>query len=107
MWTIAFRCFYRVALGASADLLGHLGNKLVNAHLDGLVGAVADGDVAVLGLFLADDQHVGHAIDAAGLADLVADLLVAIIDLGAHAGGGDLICNGMRAYFLTFQLFFC
>ena len=43
----------KFALGASLDLLGHLGNKLVNAHLNGLVGAIADGDVAGLDLFLA------------------------------------------------------
>ena len=40
-------------LGAGLDLLEHLGNKLVNAHLNGLVGAIADGDVAGLDLLLA------------------------------------------------------
>ena len=61
-------------LGASLDLLEHLGNKLVNAHLNGLVGTIADGNVA------------GHAVDAAGLADLVADLLVAVVADHADAG---------------------
>lgn len=73
-------------LGASLDLLEHLGNKLVNAHLNGLVGAIADGDVAGLDLLLAQDEHVGHAIDAAGLADLIADLLVAVVADHANAG---------------------
>ena len=63
-------------LGARLDLLEHLGHKLINAHLNGLVGAIADGDVAGLDLFLAQDEHVGHAVDAAGLADLVADLTI-------------------------------
>ena len=80
-------------LGASLDLLEHLGHKLVNAHLNGLVGTIADGDVAGLDLLLAQDEHVGHAIDGASLADLVADLLVAVVadhanaslfQLGAH-----------------------
>lgn len=74
------------ALGASLDLLGHLGNKLVDAHLNGLVGAIADGNVAGLDLLLAQDEHVGHTIDAAGLADLVADLLVAVVADHANAG---------------------
>ena len=73
-------------LGASLDLLGHLGHKLVNAHLNGLVGAIADGDVAGPDLLLAQDEHVGHAVDAASLADLVADLLVAVVADHADAG---------------------
>lgn len=76
----------KFALGAGLDLLGHLGNKLVNAHLNGLVGAIADGDVAGLDLLLAQNEHVGHAVDAAGLADLVADLLVAVVADHANAG---------------------
>ena len=76
----------KFALGAGLDLLEHLSNKLVNAHLNGLVGAIADGDVAGLDLLLAQDEHVGHAVDAAGLADLVADLLVAVIADHADAG---------------------
>ena len=73
-------------LGASLDLLEHLGNKLVNAHLNGLVGTIADGNIAGLDLLLAQDKHVGHAVDAAGLADLVADLLVAVVADHADAG---------------------
>ena len=76
----------KFALGAGLDLLGHLRNKLVNAHLNGLVGAIADGDVAGLDLLLAQDEHVGHAVDAAGLANLVADLLVAVVADHADAG---------------------
>lgn len=76
----------KFALGASLDLLGHLCHKLVNAHLNGLVGAIADGNVAGLDLLLAQDEHVGHAVDAAGLADLVADLLVAVVADHANAG---------------------
>lgn len=76
----------KFALGAGLDLLEHLSNKLVNAHLNGLVGAIADGDVAGLDLLLAQDEHVGHAVDAAGLADLVADLLVAVVADHANAG---------------------
>ena len=73
-------------LGASLDLLEHLGHKLVNAHLNGLVGTIADGNVAGLDLLFAQDEHVGHAVDAAGLADLVADLLVAVVADHANAG---------------------
>lgn len=76
----------KLPLGASLDLLGHLGNKLVNAHLNGLVGAITDGDVAGLDLLLAQDEHVGHAVDGASLADLVADLLVAVVADHANAG---------------------
>ena len=76
----------KFALGAGLDLLGHLGNKLVNAHLNGLVGAIADGDVAGLDLLLAQNEHVGHAVDAAGLADLVTDLFVAVVADHANAG---------------------
>ena len=75
-----------IVLGASLDLLEHLGNKLVNAHLNGLVGAIADGNVAGLDLLLAQDEHIGHAVDAAGLADLIADLLVAVVADHANAG---------------------
>ena len=42
----------KFALGAGLDFLDHLGNKLINAHLNGLVGAIADGDVAGLDLLL-------------------------------------------------------
>ncbi len=46
--------------------------------------------------FSPTNEHVGHAVDAAGLADLVADLLVAVVtdhadarflQLGAHLMG--------------------
>ena len=50
---VAFLIVVKFALGAGLDLLGHLGNKLVDAHLNGLVGAIADGDVAGLDLLLA------------------------------------------------------
>ena len=76
----------KLALGAGLDLLEHLRNKLVDAHLNSLVGAIADGDVAGLDLLLAQDEHVGHTVDAAGLADLVADLLVAVVADHADAG---------------------
>lgn len=76
----------KLALGAGLDLLEHLRNKLVNAHLNGLVGTIADGDVAGLDLLLAQNEHVGYAIDAAGLADFVADLLVAVVADHANAG---------------------
>ena len=72
------------------DLCGDLGDELVEALLDGLVGAVADGDIAGLDLLLAQDEHVRHAVDGTGLADLVADLLVAVIAHGADAGGLEL-----------------
>lgn len=73
-------------LGASLDLLEHLGHKLVNGHLNGLVGAIADGNVTGLDLLLAQNEHVRHAVDAAGLADLVADLLVAVVANHANSG---------------------
>lgn len=73
-------------LSASLDLLEHLGHKLVNAHLNGLVGAVADGDVTGLDLLLAQNEHVRHAVNGAGLTDLVADLLVAVVADHANAG---------------------
>ena len=73
-------------LGASLDLLEHLGHKFVNAHLNSLVGTIADGDVAGLDLFLTQNEHIGHAVDAAGLADLVADLLVAVVTDHANTG---------------------
>ncbi len=49
----------KLALGAGLDLLEHLRNKLVNAHLNSLVGAIADGNVAGLDLLLAQDEHIG------------------------------------------------
>lgn len=49
----------KFALGAGLNLLGHLRNKLVDAHLNGLVGTIADGNVAGLDLLLAQDEHVG------------------------------------------------
>lgn len=97
----------KLALGAGLDLLEHLRNKLVNAHLNGLVGAITDGNVAGLDLLLAQDEHVGYAVDAAGLADLVANLLVAVVadhanasllQLGAHLVGviAALLRDGKR-----------
>ena len=65
------------------------------SSLDGLVAAVADGDIAALDLLLTDDEHVGNAVRAAGVADLVANLLVAIVHLGADAGGNELIADGV------------
>ena len=76
----------KLALGAGLDLLENLRNKLVNAHLNGLVGTIADGNIAGLDLLLAQDEHIGHAVDAASLANLVADLLVAVVADHANAG---------------------
>ena len=35
----------------------------------------------------AEDQHIGHAVNLLGLADLVADLLVGLIQHNADTGG--------------------
>ena len=49
--------------------------------------AVADADVVGLDLLRAQNQHIRHAVNLLGLADLVADLLVGLIQHNADTGG--------------------
>ena len=64
--------------------------------LDGLLArAVADGDGAGLGFFIADDDHIGHLL-ALMLADLIIDLLVAKVGLDADARGIELLGDLLR-----------
>ena len=66
-------------MGAVGDLVADLLDEGVQIHGGSLALAVADGDVAGLGLLRAQHQHIGHAVDLLGLADLVADLLVVAV----------------------------
>ena len=62
-----------------------VGDDAVERHgAEILAGARAQADRALLGLALADDEHVGHLAHL-GVADAVAELLVAVVELGADA----------------------
>ena len=66
------------------DLLEKRG-ELVHAHrAEVAVRAVARGNGAVLHVAVADDHHVGDLLHLR-VADLAADLLVAVVDLDAEA----------------------
>ena len=54
--------------------------EIRGSHRGRFVGvAVSDRDDPLLYLVLADDDHIGHSVDLSRLADLVADLLVAVV----------------------------
>ena len=82
-------------LGALGNLVGELVAELVKRHRLGLVGGtVAHGHDVVLGLFLADDEHVGHTVDLTGLANLVADRFGAVVDLHTDAHVAQAVVGG-------------
>ena len=60
-----------------------------------LVGAVANRNVSCLNLLLTKDEHVRNAVKGASLTDLIADLLVTVVDLNANTSGCKLIGNLM------------
>ena len=68
-----------LVVGTVGDLVADLLDEGVELHGEGLALAVADRDVAGLGLLGAQHQHIGHAVHLLGLADLVADLLVVAV----------------------------
>ena len=76
------------------DLAEHLLESLVAHSALVLAGAVTDRDGLVLDVAVAHHQHVGDLLQG-GLADLLADLLVAQVHLRTEAGliqlGGDLL----------------
>ena len=70
----------------SLTSLSSFAMKASRLHGLGLVGGtVTHGNGAVGDLRLAQDQHVGHAVNLTGGANLVADLLVAVVQLHADA----------------------
>src|ERR671919_993656 len=60
-----------------------------------LAAARAQAHGALLGLAAADDEHVGHLAHLR-VADLVAELLVAVVQLGAHPGGSQALVDRPR-----------
>ena len=65
------------------------GERALRERRDGLGPLIAlvpcpDGDRALLGLAVADDEHVGHLAQL-GLADLAPDGLRALVELGPQA----------------------
>ena len=70
----------KFALGASLDLLGHLGNKLVNAHLNGLVGAIADENVAGLDLLLAQVRCPHGVFKVAGTLGVIISSAILVVE---------------------------
>ena len=81
--------------GETVDNLVQLRGEIGQRHrAEILAAAGADGDGACLHVAVADDQHEGNLLER-GLADLLADLLVALVNLYAEAlavelGGGGL-----------------
>ena len=81
--------------GETVDDLVQLRGEIGQRHrAEILAAAGADGDGACLHVAVADDQHKGNLLER-GLADLLADLLVALVNLHAEAlavqlGGGGL-----------------
>src|SRR5207249_6368579 len=73
--------------GTTSDLGHELGEDAVHRHrAEVLAGAATQARRAVLGFALSDHQHVGH-LPELGVADAIAELLVAVVQLGAHARG--------------------
>src|SRR5262245_57405082 len=72
---------------ARGDLAGEIGEDAVDGHSAEIIArAVAEAHGPVLGLPRADHQHVGHLAHLR-VADAVAELLVAVVELGAQARG--------------------
>src|SRR6185369_4617706 len=70
---------------ARADLAGKVGQHAVDRHGAEIVArAVAETHGAVLGLAGAAHEHVGHLAHLR-VADAIAELLVAVVELGANA----------------------
>src|SRR6059036_1863966 len=70
---------------ARGDLAGEVGEDAIDRHGAEVVpGAVAEAHGAVLGLARGDHQHVRHLADLR-VADPIAELLVAVVELGAQA----------------------
>src|SRR3984893_18058143 len=73
--------------GTARDLGGELGHDALHRHrAQVLARPSAQARGAALGLPLPHDQHVGHLAEL-GLADAIAQLLVAVVELGADARG--------------------
>src|SRR6266446_5320072 len=73
--------------GTARDLGDELGHDALHRHrAQVLARPSAQARGAALGLPLPHDQHVGHLADL-GVADAIAQLLVAVVELGADAGG--------------------
>lgn len=75
-------------------LLSHLGIHLVDELLDGhgslfATTLLTHRDEALGSFLLAYDDHVGDALQLV-VANLTAELLVAVVDIGAHALLGEL-----------------
>src|SRR5262245_37734306 len=69
-----------------ADLAGEVGEQAVHRDvLELLARAVPQADRTRRPLALARDDHVGHLAHL-GVPDAIAELLVAIVELGPHAG---------------------
>ena len=60
-----------------------------------LVRTVADRNVSCLNLLLAKDEHVRNTIKGASLTNLIADLLVTVINLNANTSSCELLGNLM------------
>ena len=70
-----------------SDLQQDLGDELVGSHDLGLSGlAGAGGNLAGLGLLVAQNQHIGHLFQLR-IADLLADLLGSFIQLNTDTDG--------------------
>ena len=82
-------------VAAVLDLVGHLGDEGVEVHRGGLALAVTDGDVAGLGFLGTQNQHIGHAVHLLCGADLVADLLVVVVQSHADTGLHQLLGDGL------------
>src|SRR3989440_5788259 len=79
---------------ARADLAREVGQDAVEG--DGpevLPATVPEADGPVLALPLADDEHVRDLPDLR-LADPVAELLIAVVELRSHARGAELLPDG-------------
>ena len=82
-------------VAAVLDLSGDFRDELVDAHRGGLALAVTDREVAGLGFLSAQHQHIGHAVHLLGSADLVADLLVVVVQSHTDTGLHQLLGDGL------------
>ena len=77
-------------LFSAFDLFGNPRGELLEGHgAEVLARAGTHGDLAALGLAVADDEHVGQLLHLR-LTDLVSDFLISEVSLHPHAEGGEL-----------------
>lgn len=73
------------------DFLLEFGNEFINSHRSHLAfAAAADGHRTIRSFLFTDNEHIGNFLDLT-FADLVANLFIAVVEVGTDAKGFHLV----------------